>query len=361
MCALSFVPAPAAQAALLFDVGPGGYVRSEQTASDLQTATVGPTHVPSWLQVVVPSGLLYAADSSTDGVLAYLPQYTFLRVLGGGVDRLEVQAYADSGDPGQTGWVDPNQVLPSAPGVGWLVASVPTTLWSAADGDATPQRSLDRFTPLQQLEDEDQGRIQVRVYRPDFSAVVDTGWVDTAATGPAVPPALRVASTSARLSSARGNNQLTQQAFLKLASGAARASASKSGVPASVTVAQAILESDWGASELSQSANNYFGMKAIDRLGDDGVVWMPTSEYDDSGQLYQITSAFRAYKSLADSVVDHDHLLATASRYSSAMQSANDPRQFAALIADAGYSSDPDYADKLVALMDRYDLYTLDS
>jgi flagellar protein FlgJ len=132
-------------------------------------------------------------------------------------------------------------------------------------------------------------------------------------------------------------------------------------VPASVTVAQAILESDWGRSSLATSANNYFGMKAIGSLGSDGVVYLPTSEYDSSGELYQTVSAFRAYKSLADSLADHDRLLQTSSRYSAAMGSAKDPKQFAVLIAEEGYSTDPAYADKLVSLMDRYNLYQLDA
>ena len=43
------------------------------------------------------------------------------------------------------------------------------------------------------------------------------------------------------------------------------------------------------------------------------------------------------------------------------MRAARDPRQFAVLLGEAGYSTDPAYADKLIALMDRYDLYRLDS
>jgi flagellar protein FlgJ len=43
------------------------------------------------------------------------------------------------------------------------------------------------------------------------------------------------------------------------------------------------------------------------------------------------------------------------------MRSTNDPRQFAALLYEGGYATDPAYADKLVALMDRYDLYRLDA
>jgi flagellar protein FlgJ len=146
-----------------------------------------------------------------------------------------------------------------------------------------------------------------------------------------------------------------------MAGAAARQASARTGVPASVTVAQAILESDWGRSALAQDANNYFGMKSMGTLGDDGVVWMPTSEYDGAGQLYQTTSAFRAYKSLADSVTDHDLLLENSARYAPAMRVANDPKQFAQQLALNGYSTDPAYADKLIALMDRYGLYSLDS
>ena len=74
------------------------------------------------------------------------------------------------------------------------------------------------------------------------------------------------------------------------------------------------------ARSLAQDANNYFGIKAIGSLGTDGVVWLPTSEFDDSGKAYATVSAFRAYRSLTDSVADHDHLLRTSSRYAAAMQ-----------------------------------------
>jgi hypothetical protein len=270
--------------------------------------------------------------------------------------------YDDAGTPGATGWVSAEQVLPSAPGTDWLVAARSTTLWSASDASGSAVRDLDRFAPLQQLAGPELNRVQVNVYRSDFSSVVGSGWVDVSAIGPALPPQVRVPGPVDRALANRVPTTADQQAaFLDVAAQAARQQQALTGVPASVTVAQAILESDWGRSTLAQNANNYFGMKVLGTLGNDGLVWMPTSEYDASGKLYQTTSAFRAYKSLADSMADHDQLLAAASRYSSAMRSANDPRQFAALIAQAGYSTDPAYADKLVALMDRYGLYQLDA
>jgi Mannosyl-glycoprotein endo-beta-N-acetylglucosaminidase len=350
---LSLFAAPAAQARTLFDA-----------ASDMETAvaTVVPSHFPSWVQVAVASAPLYFADTASDQVASHLPRQTFLRVINSGAARLQVEAYDESGAPGQQGWVDPNQVLPSASGTDWLVSSTATTLWSTSDAGAASARNLDRFTPLQQVAPPVRGRIPVLVYRSDFSGVADQGWIDASSAGPALPPQVRVPAPTDRPVGLRSVSSTSQQqAFLDAAAQAARVATAQTGVPASVTVAQAILESDWGRSLLAQSANNYFGMKAMGSLGTDGVVYMPTSEYDADGALYETVSAFRAYTSLADSMADHDRLLGTASRYAQAMRAASDPRQFAALIAQAGYSTDPAYADKLVSLMDRYNLYQLDA
>jgi flagellum-specific peptidoglycan hydrolase FlgJ len=235
-------------------------------------------------------------------------------------------------------------------------------LWRSADAAADAVRQLDRFTPLLLVDGPVQDRVQVWTYRSDLSGVLDQGWVDTSSTGPALAPQMRVPSPTDKTFTMRGTNATgQQQIFLDTAAQAARDSAVMTGVPASVTVAQAILESDWGRSQLAQSANNYFGIKAMGPLSPDGVIWLPTSEYDDAGQLYQTISAFRAYKSLTDSMTDHDLLLETSSRYAAAMRAAQDPKQFATLLAKAGYSTDPAYADKLISLMDRYNLYQLDA
>jgi hypothetical protein len=329
----------------------------------LSVATVAPTsesHLPTWVQTVVAHASLYDADSGSDQVATLLTMNTYLRVIDGGTSRLEVQAYDDSGNPAQTGWVDADRVAPSAPAVDWLVTATSTALWSSDDGSATSLRTLASFTPLQKTDGPSLNRIQVRAYRSDFSGVVDQGWVDVADTGPALPPQVHVPATT-DVAASGPRVDANQQAFLDAAGAAAREQAALTHVPASVTVAQAILESNWGRSALAQNANNFFGMKATGTLGNDGVVWMPTSEYTAAGALYTTVSAFRAYKSLADSTADHDQLLANASRYGSAMQVASDPRQFATLIAQDGYATDPQYASKLIDLMDRYNLYQLDS
>ncbi len=337
--------------------------------SSLNAATVtshGDGHLPAWVQTSVATTSLYAGDATDSLLVIKLPQNTFLRVLDGGKSRLQVRVYGDDGEASQSGWVDADQVQPAAPATNWLVSTSATTLWSADDSAAATMRHLDRFTPLQKLDGPVLDRILVRAYAADFSGTPDLGWVDTTDVGPALPPQTRVPEgPSAAPDSPRHERSSIdasqQQAFLAATGQAARLAAAATHVPASVTLAQAILESDWGRSTLAKDANNYFGMKVMGTLGNDGVVWLPTSEYDDSGNLYATTSAFRAYKSLADSVADHDDLLGTASRYAPAMQASDDPRQFAALIAQEGYSSDPDYADKLVALMDRYNLYQFDA
>ena len=347
--ALLLLLAPAAQAAVLFDAAPGG----------TDAAVVQMSRLPTWVQVTNASAALFTSDAPGSAVAARLVRFAFLRVLGGGVARLQVNVFDDNGNQGARGWVDPNDVLPSAAGVDWLVSSRPTSLWKDASEDAQHVRNLDRFTPLQQIDGPVQERIEVRVYRADFT-VLDQGWVDVADSGPAFPPQTRVQSPTATLGLRNVSGANLQQAFLDATAGAARAATLQTGVPASVTVAQAILESDWGRSQLAQTANNFFGIKATSSLGNDGIVWLPTSEYDGSGDVYATISPFRAYKSLTDSMTDHDKLLLTG-RYALAMQVANDPRQFAQQLYQAGYSTDPAYADKLIALMDRYDLYRLDT
>lgn len=319
------------------------------------------SHLPAWVQTVADRASLYAADTATDRVLTSLDNLTYLRVIDGGTNRLQVQAYDQNGRPGQSGWVDADQVEPSAAATDWLIVWPITTLWSTDEASATALRGLSPLTPLQRVDGPVLNRIHVRVYQSDFSGVTDQGWVDVSDTAPALSPQARVPSPVDQMASASSQTSVDEPAFLGATAQLARQAMAVTQVPASVTVAQAVLESDWGRSALAQNANNYFGLKAAGALGDDGVVWLPTSEYDASGNLYTTNNAFRAYKSLADSVADHDQVLQTASRYAPAMQASSDPRQFATLIAQEGYSTDPDYADKLIALMDRYNLYQLDS
>ena len=129
------------------------------------------------------------------------------------------------------------------------------------------------------------------------------------------------------------------------------------GVFASVTIAQAILESSWGASELSKSANNYFGIKADPSWGGDTIV-RNTKEYV-RGKPTTVKAVFRSYKTSAGSVEDHADFLCDNSRYAKAFD-AKDGCSFAEAIANAGYATDPRYADKLKNIIQTYDLEQYD-
>ena len=147
-----------------------------------------------------------------------------------------------------------------------------------------------------------------------------------------------------------------QQRFILTAAEAARVSQRETGVPASITIAQAILESSWGKSRLSSEFNNYFGIKAKERPGTAGVTWFNTWEVVDGADEIQ-HEPFRAYKTAADSFVDHGRFIQRNPRYKTALAVSHDPRQFAREINKAGYATDPDYAAKLIRLMDQFNLY----
>ncbi|MBI3978618.1 MAG: glucosaminidase domain-containing protein, partial [Chloroflexi bacterium] len=147
--------------------------------------------------------------------------------------------------------------------------------------------------------------------------------------------------------------------FLSDAIGPAQASALQTGVPASVILAQAILESDWGQSRLAREGNNYFGIKAGGRPGPAGIIRMGTWEHL-SGANVAIVGAFRAYTTMEESFVEHGRYFLENSRYVRALQAAGDPREFARRVHQAGYATDPSYAAKLINIMDKFNLYAHD-
>jgi flagellum-specific peptidoglycan hydrolase FlgJ len=128
-----------------------------------------------------------------------------------------------------------------------------------------------------------------------------------------------------------------------------------------VTVAQAILESDWGRSRLTRQGNNLFGIKALGgAAGPAGIVTLATWEHVDGSDIV-VQAPFKAYYTLEESIDDHGRFFTRNKRYASALSVASDARAFARGIQEAGYATDPSYASKLIRLMDRYDLYRFDS
>lgn len=150
----------------------------------------------------------------------------------------------------------------------------------------------------------------------------------------------------------------TPDRFIAAVAGPAQESQKQTGVPASVTIAQAILESEWGRSDLSKEAQNYFGIKAFDIPGPNGIISMDTWEVF-GGKNSTIEDAFKAYHNLYESVIDHGKFLKDNPRYADAFKTS-DPKQFAQRIHADGYATDPDYCGKVGALIDRYNLSRFD-
>jgi Mannosyl-glycoprotein endo-beta-N-acetylglucosaminidase len=153
-----------------------------------------------------------------------------------------------------------------------------------------------------------------------------------------------------------------QEAFIGAAGPPAQRSDAQYQVPASVTVAQAILESGWGKSGLATQDKNYFGIKCTDASSPGpiaiGCASWPTTECDPT--CHTVTAYFRVYSSMADSFQDHGRLLRSNDRYASAFTFTDEPDQFIREVARAGYATSPTYADDVINLMRAYNLYRFD-
>ncbi|MHB1133431.1 MAG: glucosaminidase domain-containing protein [Chloroflexota bacterium] len=170
----------------------------------------------------------------------------------------------------------------------------------------------------------------------------------TQAPQPTATPALKVPT---------GNS--VQERFIATTAADAQQSQRETGVPASVTLAQAMLESANGTSGLAVKGKNYFGIKAQTRPGPAGIIEMPTWEVL-NGKNVTVMAAFRAYNSAAESFADHGRFFTENRLYAQAMRNVGDAKTFAQLIHKAGYATDPAYSDKLIKLMDKYNLYQYD-
>ena len=171
---------------------------------------------------------------------------------------------------------------------------------------------------------------------------------------PAASPSGSSASSSPKQHATVGTRN--QQAFISLIAPGAVAAQQRYGVPASVTIAQAIEESAWGQSSLAARYHNLFGIKGS---GPAGSVTLPTQEYE-NGIWVTIDAQFAVYHNDAESVADHAELLATSGYYTRAMADRAQPDAFANDLTGV-YATDPDYGANLIALMKLYNLYQYDT
>jgi flagellum-specific peptidoglycan hydrolase FlgJ len=148
----------------------------------------------------------------------------------------------------------------------------------------------------------------------------------------------------------------SQQAFISAIAPGAMAAQSRYGVPAAVTIAQAIDESGWGQSALAIRDHNLFGIKGTGPAGSDAL---PTREYE-NGQWVTVTAQFRVYHNVAESIADHSELLSTGPSYQHAMANRHVPDAFATNLTGV-YATDPQYGSTLITIMKLYNLYRYDS
>lgn len=123
------------------------------------------------------------------------------------------------------------------------------------------------------------------------------------------------------------------------------------GVPASITLAQGILESGAGAGELTKRANNHFGIKCHD--------WQGERVYHDDDKKGE---CFRKYNNPAESFKDHSLFLSGRKRYASLFNlDIKNYKGWAKGLRKAGYATDPRYPSKLIDIIERYNLNQYDS
>ena len=151
---------------------------------------------------------------------------------------------------------------------------------------------------------------------------------------------------------------MEQRKFLAMVGPLAQADMQKSGILASLTIAQAILESGWGTSELATKANALFGIKA-DARWSGRAYSKDTKECYDGVTYTTITALFRAYDSWAESVADHSAFLLANKRYA-AVVGERDYKVACKAIKAAGYATDPGYPQKLIGLIEKYGLTVYD-
>lgn len=122
-------------------------------------------------------------------------------------------------------------------------------------------------------------------------------------------------------------------------------------IPASITLAQGVLESGAGRSELTRKANNHFGIKCHG--------WTGRKSYHDDDEAGE---CFRAYDNAYDSYLDHSKFLTSSQRYSSLFRlKQTDYKGWARGLKACGYATSPTYATRLIEIIELYKLYRYDT
>ena len=123
-------------------------------------------------------------------------------------------------------------------------------------------------------------------------------------------------------------------------------------IPASITIAQGIFESACGKSRLATEGNNHFGIKCHTEWTGDTIL------IDDD----ELQECFRKYASVSESYTDHSLFLTTRKRYSNLFElDIMDYKSWARTLKQDGYATNPQYADRLISLIERFNIARLDT
>jgi len=164
-----------------------------------------------------------------------------------------------------------------------------------------------------------------------------------------------VESEAAKRRALQDENHL---AYIKRFEDVAVGEMTKYGIPASIKMAQALLESGAGKSKLSNKNNNHFGIKCKKEWKGQSY-YHNDDDYDSNGKL--IKSCFRSYSTILDSYIDHSNFLKGRSHYSPLFTlDKKDYKAWAHGLKKYGYATDPAYADKLIKSIEKNNLYIFD-
>ncbi len=172
-----------------------------------------------------------------------------------------------------------------------------------------------------------------------------------------VPPNPAATANPAALAVTTGAQKVaywdSPEAFVNAILPHAEAAAKALGVPAKVLVAQSALETGWGKHLPTDAQGrinyNFFGIKA-DGAWQGARQTVNTLEFE-GGAMVSRKAAFRAYDTVGASFQDYVQFLQNNPRYQTALAAKSNPADFARALQKAGYASDPQYADKLIAIM----------
>jgi LysM repeat protein len=161
-----------------------------------------------------------------------------------------------------------------------------------------------------------------------------------------------LATSSKSPSASTSSFALTEDAYINNYKNIAVLEMKRTGIPASITLAQGMIESDYGRSTLAREANNHFGIKCHND-------WSGPKVYHNDDKRNE---CFRKYNRAEDSFYDHSEFLKSGSRYGFLFNlSSTDYKGWAHGLKKAGYATNPDYANMLIRTIEENNLHYFDN